>query len=71
MRPNEHQSDEQRNAPVRSSWKASDYSRQERTLRSAVRKRAYELYLARKGGPGSEVQDWLQAEAEVLWKLEH
>ncbi len=29
-----------------------------------IRKRAYELYLARKVGPGSDVQDWLRAEAE-------
>ena len=36
-----------------------------------IRKRAYELYLARKGGPGSDVQDWLQAEAEIIWKLDH
>jgi hypothetical protein len=36
-----------------------------------VRKRAYELYLARNGGPGSEVQDWLQAQAELAWKLDH
>jgi hypothetical protein len=36
-----------------------------------VRKRAYELYLGRNRRPGNEVQDWLQAEAELLWKLEH
>jgi len=36
-----------------------------------IRKRAHELYLARKGGPGSDVQDWLRAEAEIMWKLDH
>ncbi len=36
-----------------------------------IRKRAYELYLARHGGPGDETQDWLQAEAEILWKMTH
>jgi hypothetical protein len=36
-----------------------------------IRKRAYELYLARKDGPGNEVQDWLHAEAEIIWKLSH
>ena len=36
-----------------------------------IRKRAYELYLARKDGAGNEVQDWLQAEAEIIWKLSH
>jgi hypothetical protein len=34
-------------------------------------KRAYELYQARNGGPGSALQDWLRAEAEVVWKLTH
>jgi hypothetical protein len=29
------------------------------------RKRAYELYCARNGGPGSEVDDWLKAETEL------
>jgi Protein of unknown function (DUF2934) len=36
-----------------------------------IRKRAYELYLARKDGPGSDLKDWPQAEAEILWKLDH
>jgi hypothetical protein len=36
-----------------------------------IRQRAYELYLARDGGPGNEMQDWLQAEAEIIWKLTH
>ena len=36
-----------------------------------ISKRAYELYLARNGGPGSDVQDWLRAEAEIIWKLTH
>jgi hypothetical protein len=36
-----------------------------------IRKRAYEIYLARKGGPGSDVEDWLRAEAEIIWKLYH
>ncbi|HEX6058894.1 MAG TPA: DUF2934 domain-containing protein [Gemmatimonadaceae bacterium] len=30
-----------------------------------VRRRAYELYVSRGGGPGSEVDDWLAAEREV------
>ncbi|MEI9974653.1 MAG: DUF2934 domain-containing protein [Ignavibacteriota bacterium] len=32
-----------------------------------VRKRAYEIYLQRGEQPGSEEEDWLQAEAELLW----
>ena len=30
-----------------------------------IRARAYEIYLARKGGPGDELSDWLKAEAEL------
>jgi hypothetical protein len=30
-----------------------------------IRKRAYEIYSARNGGPGSEVDDWLKAETEL------
>jgi hypothetical protein len=30
-----------------------------------IRKRAYEIYLARNGGPGSALDDWLRAEAEL------
>jgi hypothetical protein len=40
-------------------------------LEEQIRRRAYELYLARKGEPGSDVQDWLQAEAEIMWNLNH
>jgi len=31
-----------------------------------VASRAYEIYLARGGGDGSAVEDWLQAERELL-----
>jgi hypothetical protein len=31
----------------------------------AIAKRAYELYLERGSTPGYELEDWLQAEAEV------
>jgi hypothetical protein len=31
----------------------------------AIAKRAYELYLARDGEAGHEVEDWLQAESEL------
>ena len=30
-----------------------------------IRNRAYEIYLARSGGPGNEIDDWLKAEAEL------
>jgi Protein of unknown function (DUF2934) len=31
-----------------------------------IRTRAYEIFVARAGAPGDEVQDWLRAEAELL-----
>ena len=33
-----------------------------------VRERAYEIYLARGGVPGQEMEDWLQAERELRSK---
>ena len=36
------------------------------TLEERIRLRAYELYTQRSGGHGSEVEDWLQAEEEIL-----
>jgi len=35
-----------------------------------IRKRAYEIYLARGGAPGRELDDWLQAEQEILRERE-
>jgi hypothetical protein len=35
-------------------------------LETAIRQRAYELYLERGGRSGSETEDWLSAEREVL-----
>jgi hypothetical protein len=35
-------------------------------LEECVRRRAYELYVERGNQSGSEVDDWLQAEEEVL-----
>lgn len=32
----------------------------------AIRERAYQLYEERGGGPGHDLDDWFQAEAEVL-----
>lgn len=44
-----------------------------------IRRRAYELYVARGCEPGKEIEDWLRAEQEIrqkeeagrLWKLDH
>jgi hypothetical protein len=35
-------------------------------LAEEIRVRAYELYLARGGAPGSEMDDWCDAEREIL-----
>ena len=35
-----------------------------------IRRRAYELYLRRGNQPGSEIDDWLQAEEEIRRALE-
>jgi hypothetical protein len=32
-----------------------------------VERRAYEIYLVRGGADGHAVDDWLQAEKELLW----
>jgi hypothetical protein len=37
--------------------------------RERIRRRAYELYLKRGKAPGSELDDWLQSEAEI-WTAE-
>lgn len=35
-----------------------------------IQERAYENYKARGGGPGQELDDWLQAERELVAELE-
>lgn len=34
-----------------------------------IRQRAYELYLARNGGPGDAHSDWVEAERQLLAEL--
>ena len=36
------------------------------TLDEKIRQRAHQLYLARGGEPGHDLDDWLQAECEIL-----
>jgi DUF2934 family protein len=38
-------------------------------MRESISLRAYQIYLSRGGEPGCEVEDWLQAENEVLTSL--
>ena len=35
-----------------------------------IRQRAHELYLQRSDGAGSELDDWLEAEREIMAELE-
>jgi hypothetical protein len=46
--------------------KSHDRSRATRPSEEAIAKRAYELSLQRGSLPGHEVDDWLQAEAELM-----
>ncbi|HVO79901.1 MAG TPA: DUF2934 domain-containing protein [Terriglobales bacterium] len=39
-------------------------------IQAAIRRRAYEIYERRGKVPGHALEDWLQAEAEVLGKIE-
>jgi hypothetical protein len=46
-------------------------TRRSRTTKAAptlqqIQVRAYEIYLERQGAPGSQIEDWLQAERELL-----
>jgi hypothetical protein len=36
------------------------------SIEERIQSRAYQLYLDRGDGPGTEVDDWLRAEAEIL-----
>lgn len=36
------------------------------SVEDLVRKRAFEIYLSREGGPGDALGDWLQAEREII-----
>ena len=45
--------------------RAKESATETRTLEERIRRRAYELYLQRGNQPGSELEDWLQAEEEV------
>jgi len=41
-------------------------NRQPEVLQERIEKRAYELYEARGATPGHALEDWAQAEAEIL-----
>jgi HSP20 family molecular chaperone IbpA len=37
------------------------------SISANIRKKAYELFLMRGDSPGSDVDDWLQAERQLMW----
>ncbi len=37
-------------------------------LEERIRRRAHQIYLSRRNGHGSELEDWLEAEREILGK---
>jgi hypothetical protein len=40
------------------------------SIKEMIEKRAYELFLDRGGGHGYHIEDWLQAEKEIMAQLE-
>ena len=46
--------------------KSTEESAKEKPLEHRIRERAYEIYLQRGGEDGGELDDWLQAEQEIL-----
>jgi hypothetical protein len=56
---------EQLNQVRRAPTESQEINLQE-DVQEAVRRRAYEIFEQRGMEPGSELEDWLQAEAEVL-----
>ncbi len=48
--------------------KHKDVNIQSEPSEELIRTRAYEIYLAREGGTGDELSDWLKAEAELREK---
>ncbi len=70
MRENENMSEQVRQVtsrpePTTRSKPAAEVLRQGEPTHEEIRKRAYDIYLARKGAPGDPTKDWLQAEREL------
>lgn len=52
-------------AKIAPSTEPTKQSGRKEPTQEAVRQRAYEIYCSRNGSPGSELEDWLQAEREL------
>ena len=44
---------------------ADETSKRQAPSHEEIRRRAYEIYLERGGGPGDELDDWMRAEREL------
>jgi hypothetical protein len=51
--------------PVPGTARAKEPSSETLPLEERIRRRAYEFYLERGSEPGSELDEWLQAEEEI------
>jgi len=49
---------------------ASELRHEKLSLQERIRRRAHEIYMRRGSQPGSELGDWLRAEAEILWAVD-
>ena len=47
--------------------RAKEPSIEKLPLEERIRRRAYELYVLRGNESGSDLNDWLEAEEEILW----
>jgi len=63
--PKRKKQDEQEEIRGAAPQMSGDTAAAPRADRDAVARRAYELYLARGGGEGSDMDDWLRAEQEL------
>ncbi len=60
---------ESASAPVISSFRSAPVPAPKAAVSDEqIRRRAYEIYLRRNGGPGDARSDWLQAETELRGK---
>ena len=52
--------------PMSTSTLATQPQQNKPSVKERIRRRAHELYIQRGSQPGSELDDWLRAEAEIL-----
>jgi hypothetical protein len=52
--------------PMSTSTFATEPQQNRPSVKERIRRRAHELYIQRGSQPGSELDDWLRAEAEII-----